>query len=77
MWKRIVPLVRRIKREGGYIRKRERVVIGADLNGNFREGKRGNEDILESYVSKERNKEGQMAVDFAKKNNDGSDKYLL
>ncbi|KAK3543437.1 hypothetical protein QTP70_020921 [Hemibagrus guttatus] len=41
-----------------------RVVIGADFNG---EGNRGDEEVMGKFGVKERNLEGQMVVDFAKK----------
>ncbi|KAK3524853.1 hypothetical protein QTP86_007842 [Hemibagrus guttatus] len=44
----------------------ERVVMGADFNGHVGEGNTGDEVILEFGV-KERNLEGQMVVEFAKR----------
>ena len=44
------------------MRKGERVLIGADLNGHVGEGNRGDEEGF-----KERNLEGQMVVNFAKR----------
>ncbi|KAK3554858.1 hypothetical protein QTP86_000893 [Hemibagrus guttatus] len=40
----------------------ERVVIGADFNGHV-----GNEEVMGKFGVKERNLEGQMVVDFAKR----------
>ncbi|KAK3526868.1 hypothetical protein QTP86_000728 [Hemibagrus guttatus] len=45
----------------------ERVVIGADFNGYVGEGKRGDEEVMGKFGVKERNLEGQMVVDFAKR----------
>ncbi|KAK3541601.1 hypothetical protein QTP86_033084, partial [Hemibagrus guttatus] len=45
----------------------ERVVIGADLNGNVGEGNTGDEEVMGKFGVKERNLEGQMVVDFAKR----------
>ena len=45
----------------------ERVVIGADCNGHVREGNKGDEEVIGRYGAKERNTEGQMVVDFAKR----------
>ncbi|KAK3531039.1 hypothetical protein QTP70_007882 [Hemibagrus guttatus] len=45
----------------------ERVVIGADFNGHVGEGNRGDEEVMGKFVVKERNLEGQMVVDFAKR----------
>ncbi|KAK3566553.1 hypothetical protein QTP86_000616 [Hemibagrus guttatus] len=45
----------------------ERVVIGADFNGHVGEGKRGDEEVMGKFGVKERNLEGQMLVDFAKR----------
>lgn len=47
--------------------KEERVVMGADLNGHVGEGNRGDEEVMGRYGVKERNVEGQMVVDFAKR----------
>ncbi|KAJ8348945.1 hypothetical protein SKAU_G00275370 [Synaphobranchus kaupii] len=46
---------------------RERVVIGADFNGHVGEGNKGDEEVMGRYGVKERNVEGQMVVDFAKR----------
>ncbi|KAK3542631.1 hypothetical protein QTP86_031324 [Hemibagrus guttatus] len=43
----------------------ERVVIGADFNVG--EGNRGDEEVMGKFGVKERNLEGQMVVDFAKR----------
>ncbi|KAK3530206.1 hypothetical protein QTP86_018062 [Hemibagrus guttatus] len=45
----------------------ERVVIGADFNRHVGEGNRGDEEVMGKFVVKERNLEGQMVVDFAKR----------
>ncbi|KAK3513133.1 hypothetical protein QTP70_003775 [Hemibagrus guttatus] len=45
----------------------ERVVIGADFNGHVGEGNRGDEEVMGKSGVKERNLEGQMVVDFAKR----------
>ncbi|KAK3558644.1 hypothetical protein QTP86_022969, partial [Hemibagrus guttatus] len=45
----------------------ERVVIGADFNGHVGEGNRGDEEVIGKFGVKERNLEGQMVVDFAKR----------
>ncbi|KAF7693224.1 hypothetical protein HF521_008540 [Silurus meridionalis] len=47
--------------------RKERLVIGADFNGNVGEGNRGDEEVMGRYGFKERNVEGQMVVDFAKR----------
>ncbi|KAK3511251.1 hypothetical protein QTP70_033990, partial [Hemibagrus guttatus] len=45
----------------------ERVVIGADFNGHVGEGNIGDEEVMGKFGVKERNLEGQMVVDFAKR----------
>ncbi|KAK3569841.1 hypothetical protein QTP86_005854 [Hemibagrus guttatus] len=45
----------------------ERVVIGADFNGHVGEGNTGDEEMMGKFGVKERNLEGQMVVDFAKR----------
>ncbi|KAK3511279.1 hypothetical protein QTP70_034774, partial [Hemibagrus guttatus] len=45
----------------------ERVVIGEDFNGHVGEGNRGDEEVMGKFGVKERNLEGQMVVDFAKR----------
>ncbi|MCJ8747893.1 hypothetical protein PDJAM_G00158690 [Pangasius djambal] len=45
----------------------ERVVIGADFNGHVGEGNTGDEELMGKFGVKERNLEGQMVVDFAKR----------
>ncbi|KAK3519797.1 hypothetical protein QTP70_004955 [Hemibagrus guttatus] len=45
----------------------ERVVIGADFNGHVGEGNTGYEEVMGKFGVKERNLEGQMVVDFAKR----------
>ncbi|KAF7701131.1 hypothetical protein C0J45_10358 [Silurus meridionalis] len=45
----------------------ERLVIGVDFNSHVGEGNRGDEEVMSRYGFKERNVEGQMVVDFAKR----------
>ncbi|KAK3546076.1 hypothetical protein QTP70_020445 [Hemibagrus guttatus] len=45
----------------------ERVVIGADFNGHVGEGNTGDEEVMGKFGVKERNLEGQMVVEFAKR----------
>ncbi|KAK3545283.1 hypothetical protein QTP70_003021, partial [Hemibagrus guttatus] len=45
----------------------ERVVIGADFNGHVGEGNTADEEVMGKFGVKERNLEGQMVVDFAKR----------
>ncbi|KAK3569087.1 hypothetical protein QTP86_022122, partial [Hemibagrus guttatus] len=45
----------------------ESVVIGADFNGHVGEGNTGDEEVMVNFGVKERNLEGQMVVDFAKR----------
>ncbi|KAK2896145.1 hypothetical protein Q8A73_015633 [Channa argus] len=45
----------------------ERVVIGADFNGHVGEGNRGDETVMDRFGVQDRNAEGQMVVDFAKR----------
>uniref|UniRef100_A0A7N8XCY4 Endonuclease/exonuclease/phosphatase domain-containing protein n=1 Tax=Mastacembelus armatus TaxID=205130 RepID=A0A7N8XCY4_9TELE len=45
----------------------ERVVIGADFNGHVGEGNRGDEEVMGKFGMQDRNAEGQMVVDFAKR----------
>ncbi|KAK3538456.1 hypothetical protein QTP86_003703 [Hemibagrus guttatus] len=45
----------------------ERVVIGADFNGHVGEGNTGDEEVMGKFGVKERNLEGQMVLDFAKR----------
>ncbi|KAK3524947.1 hypothetical protein QTP86_011480 [Hemibagrus guttatus] len=45
----------------------ERAVIGADFNGHVGEGNTGDEEVMGKFGVKERNLEGQMVVDFAKR----------
>ncbi len=59
-WSKLDEVVVRIPKE-------ERVVIGADFNGHVGEGNRGDEELMARYGIKERNVEGQMVVDFAKR----------
>ncbi|KAK3556309.1 hypothetical protein QTP70_007129 [Hemibagrus guttatus] len=45
----------------------ERVVIGADFNRHVGEGNTGDEEVMGKFGVRERNLEGQMVVDFAKR----------
>ncbi|KAK3510519.1 hypothetical protein QTP70_009119 [Hemibagrus guttatus] len=45
----------------------ERVVIGADFNGHVGEENTSDEEVMGKFGVKERNLEGQMVVDFAKR----------
>ncbi|KAK3531775.1 hypothetical protein QTP70_029759, partial [Hemibagrus guttatus] len=45
----------------------ERVVIGADFNGHVGEENTGDEEVMGKFGVMERNLEGQMVVDFAKR----------
>uniref|UniRef100_A0AAQ6IQZ2 Endonuclease/exonuclease/phosphatase domain-containing protein n=2 Tax=Anabas testudineus TaxID=64144 RepID=A0AAQ6IQZ2_ANATE len=45
----------------------ERVVVGADFNRHVGEGNRGDEEEMGRFGVKEKNLEGQMVVDFAKR----------
>ena len=49
------------------VSKEERIVLGADLNGNVGEGNIGDEEIIGRYGAGTRNKEGLMVVDFGKR----------
>ena len=49
------------------ISKEERIVLGADLNGNVGEGSIGDEEIMGRYGAGTRNKQGSMVVDFGKR----------
>ena len=49
------------------VHKGERVLIGSDLNGHVGEENRGDEEVMGRHGFKERNLEGQMVVDFAKR----------
>ena len=51
------------------VSKKERIVLGADLNGHVGEGNIGDEEIMGRYDAGTRNKEVSMVVDFAKKMN--------
>ena len=59
-WSELDEVVERVP--GG-----ERLMIGADLNGHVGEGNGGDEEVMGRYGVKERNAEGQMIVDFAKR----------
>ena len=59
------------------VAKEERVVIGADFNGHGGERNRDKE-VMGRYGGKERNVEGQMVVDFAKRMEMAeSDEYIF
>ncbi|KAK3520013.1 hypothetical protein QTP70_010846 [Hemibagrus guttatus] len=45
----------------------ERVVIGVDFNGHVGEGNTGDEKVMGKFGVKDRNLEGQIVVDFAKR----------
>ena len=45
----------------------ERIVLGADLNGDVGEGNIGDEEIMGRYGAGIRNKEGSMVMDFGKR----------
>ncbi|KAI5098121.1 hypothetical protein C0J45_11848 [Silurus meridionalis] len=47
--------------------RKERLVIWADFIGHVGEGNRGDEEVMGRYGLKERNVEGLMVVDFAKR----------
>ena len=49
------------------VSKKERIVLGADLNGHVGEGNIRDEEIMEKYGAGTRNKEGSMVVDFGKR----------
>ena len=46
--------------------KKERIVLGADLNGHVGKGNIGDEGIMGRYDAGIRNKKGSMVVHFAK-----------
>ena len=45
---------------------KERIVLGADLNGHMGKGNIGDEEIMGRYSAKTRNKKESMIVDFGK-----------
>ncbi|KAI5624580.1 hypothetical protein C0J50_15862 [Silurus asotus] len=49
------------------VRRKERLVIGADFIGHVGEGNSSDEEVMGRYGFKESNVEGQMVVDFAKR----------
>ena len=49
------------------ISKKERIVLGADLNGHVGKENIGDEEIIWRYGAGTRNKEGSMIVDFGKR----------
>ena len=48
---------------------KEKIVLGADLNGHVGKGNIGDEEIMGRYSAGTRNKEGSMVVDFGKRTN--------
>ena len=48
------------------VSKEERIVLGADLNGNVGEGNVGDEEIMGRYGAGTRNKEGSMVMNLGK-----------
>ncbi|KAL7837360.1 hypothetical protein SRHO_G00270710 [Serrasalmus rhombeus] len=59
-WSKMDEVVDGVPRE-------EKLMIGAGFNGHVGEGNRGDEEVLGMYGVKDRNVEGQMVVDFAKR----------
>ena len=59
-WNELEDTIHSIPRE-------ERLVIGADLNGHVGEGNNGDEDVMGKFGVGERNPEGQMVVNCAKR----------
>ena len=49
------------------MKKENRIVLGADLNGYVGEGNIGDEEIMGRYGAGTRNKEGSMIVHFSKR----------
>ena len=49
------------------IPRKERIVVGADLNGHVGEGNNGDEECMGRHGLGKRNNEGQAVVDFAKR----------
>ena len=49
------------------LKKYERIVVGADLNGHVKEGNNGDEECMGRHGLEKRNNEGQAVVDFAKR----------
>ena len=49
------------------IPRNERIVVGADLNGQVGEGNNGDEECMGRHGLGKRNNEGQAVVDFAKR----------
>ena len=49
------------------VSKKERIVLGADLNGHVGEGNIADEEMMGRYGTGTRNKEGSMVVDFGKR----------
>ena len=43
------------------------MAIGADFNGHISEGNKGNEELMDRFGVLEKNIEGQIVVDFAKR----------
>ncbi|XP_063859148.1 craniofacial development protein 2-like [Scylla paramamosain] len=59
-WSEVEEVIQDIPRE-------ERIVIGPHFNGHIGEGNNGDEDVMGKYGVGERNAEGQMVVDCAKR----------
>ena len=49
------------------IPRNEKIVVGADLNGNIGEGNNGDEECMGRHGLRKRNNKGQAVVDFAKR----------
>ena len=49
------------------LKKYERIVVGANLNGHVKEGNNGDEECMGRHGLEKRNNEGQAVVDFAKR----------
>ena len=49
------------------VSKKERIVLGTDLNGYVGEGNTGDEEIMWRYGAETRNREGPMVVNFRKR----------
>ena len=51
------------------VKKKNRIVLGVDLNGYVGEGNIGHEEIMGRYGAGTRNKKGSMIVDYGKRMN--------
>ena len=49
------------------IPRNETVVIGADFSGHVGGGNKGDEEVISRFTIQDRNIEGQIVVDFAKR----------